>query len=140
MKFLDTEGTMKIVENDIFSECVICIPDEMLDLSLSDFIEDLTLEIKSHCYINDYPALFNIKCDDMDETDIEYIKNLVCEIIADALSKEQINKDWQPRLELNEQLDMNMKAKTSLLNHKIEPRIFNIIFTKESEVLYSIIK
>lgn len=141
MKFLNTEDSMNIVEiDDDYSEYIIELKDEMLDLVLPDFIYAISSSVKKYNYCKNYPVLFIVKGDNVSEDDIEYSKNLICEIITESIQKEKVNKDWQPRISLSEKLDMTMKAKTNLLNYNTVPNILNIKFVKNDKVLYNIIK
>jgi hypothetical protein len=139
MRFLNTDDSMKLVDEELYSEYVIEIKDKMLDLSVPDFIAALSRKIKKYNYCKDSPVLFTIKCDELLEDDIEYTRNLVYEVIAECISKERVNKDWQPKLTLNEKLDMTMKAKTTLLNHRTVPNILNVKFVKNEKMLYNMI-
>lgn len=139
MRFLNTDDSMKLVDEELYSEYVIEIKDKMLDLSVPDFIDALSRKIKKYNYCKDSPVLFTIKCDELLEDDIEYTRNLVYEVIAECISKELVNKDWQPKLTLNEKLDMTMKAKTTLLNHRTVPNILNVKFVKNEKMLYNMI-
>lgn len=139
MRFLNTDDSMKLVDEELYSEYVIEIKDKMLDLSVPDFIDALSRKIKKYNYCKDSPVLFTIKCDELLEDDIEYTRNLVYEVIAECISKERVNKDWQPKLTLNDKLDMTMKAKTTLLNHRTVPNILNVKFVKNEKMLYNMI-
>lgn len=139
MKFLKTDDSMSFVEEELFSEFIIEIKDEMLDLSVPDFIHKVSRRVKKYNYCKDSPVLFTVKCDELTEEDIEYTRNLVYEIIAESIAKEKVNKDWQPKLSINSKLDMNMKAQTTLLNHITLPNILSVKFVKNDKMLYNMI-
>ena len=139
MKFLKTDESMSFVEEELYSEYVIEIKDEMLDLSVPDFIHTISRKVKKYNYCKDSPVLFIVKCDELTEEDVEYTKNLVYEIITESITKEKVNKDWQPKLSINSKLDMTMKAQTNLLNYITLPNILNVKFVKNDKMLYNMI-
>jgi hypothetical protein len=139
MKFLKTDESMSFVDEDLYSEYVIEIKDEMLDLSVPDFIHTISQKIKKYNYCKDSPVLFVVKCDELTEEDIEYSRTLIYEIIAESIIKERVNKDWQPKLSINSKLDMTMKAQTNLLNYNTLPNILNVKFVKNDKMLYNMI-
>ena len=139
MKFLKTDDSMSFVEEELYSEYVIEIKDEMLDLSVPDFIHVISRKVKKYNYCTDSPVLFVVKCDELTEEDVEYTKNLVYEIITESITKEKVNKDWQPKLSINLKLDMTMKAQTNLLNYITLPNILNVKFVKNDKMLYNMI-
>lgn len=142
MKFLDTNGSMNIVEredNDIV-KIIIRITDDMLDFNVSQFIDIIKTDLLTAEYNNDKAHLIAFSCDGISDDDILYMRNLVYEIVAEALSGEKLNKDWQPRPTLVDQLDANLRAQTIFLNYEIEPQILNIIFEKDNKICYNMIK
>ena len=141
MKFLNTDDRIDIIDiDDIYSEYIIEIKDCMLDLRTSEFIQYISNRIKNYNYCKDSPVLFTIKCDEILEDDIEYIKDLIYEVITESIIIEKINKDWQPKIEIDNKLDTTMKAKTNLLNYSTLPNILDIKFVKNEKMLYNIIK
>lgn len=139
MKFLKTDDNMQFEEHDLYSEYVIEIKDEMLDLTVPEFISSVARKVKKFNYCKDSPVLFMVKCDELIEEDIDYCRNQICEIITEAIGREKVNNDWQPRLAINSKLDMNMKAQTNLLNYRTVPNILNIKFAKNDKILYNMI-
>lgn len=139
MKFLKTDDSMQFEEHDLYSEYVIEIKDEMLDLTVPEFISSVARKVKKFNYCKDSPVLFMVKCDELIEEDIDYCRNQICEIITEAIGREKVNNDWQPRLAINSKLDMNMKAQTNLLNYRTVPNILNIKFAKNDKILYNMI-
>lgn len=141
MKFLNTDDRIDIIDiDDIYSEYIIEIKDCMLDLRTSEFIQYISNRVKNYNYCKDSPVLFTIKCDEILEDDIEYIKDLIYEVITESIIIEKTNKDWQPKIEIDNKLDTTMKAKTNLLNYSTLPNILNIKFVKNEKMLYNIIK
>jgi hypothetical protein len=53
---------------------------------------------------------------------------------------EKLNKDWQPRTAISNMLNTTIKAQTTLLNYSIVPSVLNIVFTKEGQEVYNLIK
>lgn len=139
MKFLKTDDNMQFEEHDLYSEYVIEIKDEMLDLTVPEFISSVARKVKKFNYCKDSPVLFMVKCDELIEEDIDYCRNQICEIITETIGREKVNNDWQPRLAINSKLDMNMKAQTNLLNYRTVPNILNIKFAKNDKILYNMI-
>lgn len=139
MKFLKTDDSMQFEEHDLYSEYVIEIKDEMLDLTVPEFIGSVARKVKKFNYCKDSPVLFMVKCDELIEEDIDYCRNQICEIITETIGREKVNNDWQPRLAINSKLDMNMKAQTNLLNYRTVPNILNIKFAKNDKILYNMI-
>lgn len=139
MKFLKTDDSMQFEEHDLYSEYVIEIKDEMLDLTVPEFISSVARKVKKFNYCKDSPVLFMVKCDELIEEDIDYCRNQICEIITETIGREKVNNDWQPRLAINSKLDMNMKAQTNLLNYRTVPNILNIKFAKNDKILYNMI-
>lgn len=139
MKFLKTDDSMQFEEHDLYSEYVIEIKDEMLDLTVPEFISSVARKVKKFNYCKDSPVLFMVKCDELIEEDIDYCRNQICEIITETIGQEKVNNDWQPRLAINSKLDMNMKAQTNLLNYRTVPNILNIKFAKNDKILYNMI-
>ncbi len=141
MKFLNTDDRIDIIDiDDIYSEYIIEIKDCMLDLRTSEFIQYISNRVKNYNYCKDSPVLFTIKCDEILEDDIEYIKDLIYEVITESIIIEKTNKDWQPKIEIDNKLDTTMKAKTNLLNYSTLPNILDIKFVKNEKMLYNIIK
>ena len=141
MKFLNTNDRIDIIDiDDIYSEYTIEIKDCMLDLRTSEFIQYISNRVKNYNYCKDSPVLFTIKCDEILEDDIEYIKDLIYEVITESIIIEKTNKDWQPKIEIDNKLDTTMKAKTNLLNYSTLPNILDIKFVKNEKMLYNIIK
>ena len=140
MKFLNTDESMSFVEHDLYSEYVIEIKDSMLDLTVPEFISTVSRKVKKYNYCKDSPVLFIIKCDELLEEDVEYCRQQIYEIITESIRREKVNNDWQPKLSINNKLDMNMKAQTNLLNYRTLPNILNIKFVKNEKMLYNMIK
>lgn len=140
MKFLKTDESMNFEEHDLYSEYTIEIKDEMLDLTVPEFIHTIARKVKKYNYCKDSPVLFVVKCDELLEEDIEYCKDEVYEVITESIRKEKVNNDWQPKLSINTALDMNMLAQNNLLNYRTVPNILNIKFVKNDKMLYNMIK
>lgn len=139
MKFLDTNGSMDIVEREDYCLKTVTITDSMLDLVVPLYIKNIQEQMgreysENNCY------LFKFICDNVSDEDILYTKNLVYEIVAEHLASEKLNKDWQPRPTLVEQLDANLRAQTIFLNHKITPQFLNVVFEKNNVICYNMIK
>jgi DNA-binding NarL/FixJ family response regulator len=98
---------------------------------LKERMEDLSAE---------EPTLIEVVVDSVSDDDIEYMKDLVVELIAESLTGERLNKDWQPRTAISNMLNTTIKAQTTLLNYSIVPSVLNIVFTKEGQEVYNLIK
>lgn len=139
MIFLDTKDKMSFIDiEDNYSIYLMEITNDDLDLPMSAFIgqiqermEDLSAE---------EPTLIKVIVDSVSEDDIEYMKDLVIELIAESLTGEKLNKDWQPRTAISNMLDTTIKAQTTLLNYSIVPSVLNIVFIKEGQEVYNLIK
>ena len=140
MKFLKTNDEMSFVEEELWSTYTVNITDDMLDLTVNNFIKTLSSKIDKYKCAIDSPVLFVFKCDELAEDDITYCKNMVYEILAECIRRDKVNSNWQPKITISNKLDMNMKAQNTMLNYNTVPNILNVKFKKNEKVLYNMIK
>ena len=139
MIFLDTKDKMSFIDiEDNYSIYLIEIINDDLDLPMSAFIEQIQERMED--LSAEEPTLIKVIVDSVSEDDIEYMKDLVVELIAESLTGEKLNKDWQPRTAISNMLNTTIKAQTTLLNYSIVPSVLNIVFTKEGQEVYNLIK
>ena len=138
MLFLKTTDKMWIENYNDFDICDIKITEEELDLPMSEFIKILRERISSFDFKD--VVLFKINVDELEKDEVEYIRHFIIEVIAEALSGEKLNGDWQPRTEISKQLDATIKAQAAFLNYDIEPAILNIAFIKDGITIYQLVQ
>lgn len=139
MIFLDTKDKMSFIDiEDNYSIYLMEITNDDLDLPMSAFIEQIQERMED--LSAEEPTLIKVVVDSVSDDDIEYMKDLVVELIAESLTGEKLNKDWQPRTAISNMLNTTIKAQTTLLNYSIVPSVLNIVFTKEGQEVYNLIK
>ena len=139
MIFLDTKDKMSFIDiEDNYSIYLMEITNDDLDLPMSAFIEQIQERMED--LSAEESTLIEVVVDSVSDDDIEYMKDLVVELIAESLTGEKLNKDWQPRTAISNMLNTTIKAQTTLLNYSIVPSVLNIVFTKEGQEVYNLIK
>lgn len=139
MIFLDTKDKMSFIDiEDNYSIYLMEITNDDLDLPMSAFIEQIQERMED--LSAEEPTLIGVIVDSVSDDDIEYMKDLVVELIAESLTGEKLNKDWQPRTAISNMLNATIKAQTTLLNYSIVPSVLNVVFTKEGQEVYNLIK
>lgn len=139
MIFLDTKDKMSFIDiEDNYSIYLMEITNDDLDLPMSVFIEQIQERMED--LSAEESTLIEVVVDSVSDDDIEYMKDLVVELIAESLTGEKLNKDWQPRTAISNMLNTTIKAQTTLLNYSIVPSVLNVVFTKEGLEVYNLIK
>lgn len=139
MIFLDTKDKMSFIDiENNYSIYLMEIANDDLDLPMSTFIRQIQERMED--LSAEEPTLIEVVVDSVSEDDVEYMKDLVVELIAESLTGEKLNKDWQPRTAISNMLNTTIKAQTTLLNYSIVPSVLNIVFTKEGQEVYNLIK
>lgn len=139
MIFLKTTDKMYFEDYKNYDIFDLKITNEQLDDPMSKFIGDVR-EMMIDVPANDTAVLINVNVDDIDDDDIEYTKHFIVEVIVEALCGEKLNDDWQPRSVIVNGLDATMRAQTMLQNYDIEPKILNIFFVKNNQIVYELVK
>lgn len=139
MIFLDTKDKMSFIDiENNYSIYLMEITNDDLDLPMSVFIKQIQERMED--LSTEESTLIEVVVDSVSNDDIEYMKDLVVELIAESLTGEKLNKDWQPRTAISNMLNTTIKAQTTLLNYGIVPSVLNIVFTKEGQEVYNLIK
>lgn len=129
MKFLNTKGTLSIVEKEDYEERHIVLDDDLFDLRMSELNDYLLEEYDDYTEGCSHPVLFKITAPGTEE-DIEdmyemYIISLLEKIVDIKTSKKE--RRWAAREEIKSALNLNQMNINSLLNYNCKCEEFNIV-------------
>lgn len=140
MIFLNTNGSMNLMESEVYTTVDFILEDYMLDLSLSEFTKLVYERLSKVYFAYDTPTLFRVISEGIEAEDVEYVLPFLTELMTESLRVEKVNKDWQPRPAISNRLNLNIKAQNNLLNYKTNPEILTIKIYNNDELIYDMIK
>lgn len=138
-KFLDTNGTMNIVERENFSIVECNFINEWLDLNLKECNKKIEEMLEPR--FTDEPVVYVINFDG-DEEELSWVIDLMLESAIDNITTEEAKfKDIRPhaRYEVSNKIALNLTAQKQLINYKSVTRLFTIEIRLKDKIVYNML-
>lgn len=138
-KFLDTNGTMNIVERENFSIVECNFINEWLDLNLKECNKKIEEMLEPR--FTEEPIVYVINFDG-DEEELSWVIDLMLESAIDNITTEEAKfKDIRPhaRYEVSNKIALNLTAQKQLINYKSVTRLFTIEIRLKDKIVYSML-
>ena len=138
-KFLDTNGTMNIVERENFSTVECNFVNEWLDLNLKECSKKI--EEMFEPLFTEEPVVYVINFDG-DEEELSWVIDLMLELAIDNITTEEAKfKDIRPhaRYEVSNKIALNLTAQKQLINYISVTRLFTIEIRLKDKTVYNML-
>ena len=138
-KFLDTNGTMNIVERENFSTVECNFINEWLDLNLKECSKKIEEMFEPR--FTEEPVVYVINFDG-DEEELSWVIDLMLELAIDNITTEEAKfKDIRPhaRYEVSNKIALNLTAQKQLINYKSVTRLFTIEIRLKDKTVYNML-
>ena len=138
-KFLDTNGTMNIVERENFSTVECNFVNEWLDLNLKECSKKIEEMFEPR--FTEEPVVYVINFDG-DEEELSWVIDLMLELAIDNITTEEAKfKDIRPhaRYEVSNKIALNLTAQKQLINYKSVTRLFTIEIRLKDKTVYNML-
>lgn len=138
-KFLDTNGTMNIVERENFSIVECNFINEWLDLNLKECNKKIEEMLEPR--FTEEPIVYVINFDG-DEEELSWVIDLMLESAIDNITTEEAKfKDIRPhaRYEVSNKIALNLTAQKQLINYKSVTRLFTIEIRLKDKIVYNML-